>query len=158
MKSIGLKTLLFIVLGFLTINANQTFAQKGKPCPGMGEGKGLNCQIPDLTEAQIKKIDELKIVHQKNMLNINNQLEEKNARLQTLRTADKADMNAINKTIDEIGALKIQMMKERENHLQQVRAQLTENQRLQFDMKHGKCHHGKVTMYPAEAMDKDVWV
>jgi Spy/CpxP family protein refolding chaperone len=71
------------------------------------------------------------------MLKFRNQMGEKSAQLQTLRTAEKADMNAINKTIDEIGLIKTQMMKERENHLQQVRGVLTDSQRTQFDTRRG---------------------
>jgi Spy/CpxP family protein refolding chaperone len=135
MKRISLKTLVMLLVGILFIGSNQIVAQVGqKVGQGKNNGARVGCPIADLTEAQQKKIDELRIAHQKNMLQFRNQMDIKTANLQSLRTADKADMNAINKTIDEIGVLKTQMMKERENHLQQIRAQLTDNQRLQFDM------------------------
>ena len=47
----------------------------------------------------------------------------------------------INKTIDEIGALQIQMMKEREAHHQQIRSILAEKQRVIFDSRGGKGFH-----------------
>jgi Spy/CpxP family protein refolding chaperone len=138
MRRKNLKTVALIVVGILFLSSNQLLAQQGNNMQKCPKENGINCKIPDLTEAQQKKIEELKLAHQKNMLQFRNQLAEKNSHLQTLRTADKADMTAINKTIDEIGAIRIQMMKERESHLQQVRAQLTDSQRLQFDMHKGK--------------------
>jgi len=138
MKIINLKVFAILLAGLLFLGSNQIMSQKGRNMECSQKGPGSQCNIPDLTEAQQKKIDELKLSHQKNMLQYKNELAEKDAHLQTLRTADKADMNAINKTIDEIGAIKVQMMKEKENHRQQVRAQLSDEQKVQFDMSQGK--------------------
>jgi len=138
MKNLNLKVVAFLMAGMLLFGANQIVAQQGKNMQKGPKGQGVNCKIPDLTEAQQKKIAEIKMTHQKNMLQFKNQLNEKNAHLQTLRTANKADMTAINKTIDEIGAIRIQMMKEKESHFQQVREQLTDSQKVQFDMMQGK--------------------
>lgn len=153
MKRIELRIFIMMLTGILLIGSTQIFAQnENKNCQGKGKGPGMNCMIPDLTEAQQKKIEELKLAHQKNMMQFKSQLDIKYAQLQALSTADKADMNAINKIIDEIGAIKVQKMKEKENHRQQIRAQLTDAQRLQFDMHRGKgmgkcfgpgCHQGK---------------
>lgn len=142
MKNMNLKVFAILLAGILFLGSNQLMSQKGPNMQNCPKNAGKHCNISDLSEAQQKKIDELKLVHQKNMLQLKNQLNEKDARLQTLRTADKADMNEINKTIDEIGLIKTQMMKERENHRQQVRAQLTDNQKVQFDMSQGKGHCG----------------
>jgi Spy/CpxP family protein refolding chaperone len=137
MKNMNLRVFAIILAGVLFLGSNQLMSQKGREIQNCPKGAGNHCNIPDLTEAQQKKIDELKLAHQKNMLQFKNQLNEKDARLQTLRTADKADMNEINKTIDEIGAIKTQIMKEKENHRQQVRSQLTDSQKVQFDMNQG---------------------
>jgi Spy/CpxP family protein refolding chaperone len=138
MKRINLKILTILFSTILFFGANQINAQYGRMNgPGGCRGAGIQCNIPNLTEAQQKKIDELRISHQKNMLQFRNQMDIKNAQLKALTSADKADMNTINKTIDEIGALRTQMMKESENHRQQVRAQLTDEQRVQFDLRKG---------------------
>ena len=129
--------LAILVAGLMLLCSNQAMSQRGNQMLNRPKGQGINRVIPDLTEAQQKKIDEIRLVHQKNMLGFRNELSEKDAHLQTLRTADKADMTAINQTVDEIGAIRTQMMKERENHFQQVRAQLTDEQRLRFDMTRG---------------------
>ena len=102
-------------------------------------GQGCFANIPDLSEEQQKKIKKLRTVHIKKMLPLRNELREKEARLQTLRTAEKPDMNAINTQIESIGAVKIQIAKEREAHRQEIRKILTEEQRLQFDMHHNCC-------------------
>ncbi len=149
MKRINLKTLSVLLVMILFIGVNQLNAQRGNQYgqgngygTGKGFGAGIQCNIPDLTEVQQKKIDELRLTHQKNMLEFRNQMAVKRAQLNTLTTADKADMNAINKTIDEIGALKTQMMKASENHRQQVRAELTASQKVQFDLRKGNGHRG----------------
>jgi Spy/CpxP family protein refolding chaperone len=138
MKNMNLKVFAILMAGILLLGSNQLMSQKEPNMQDCPKNAGKHCNIQDLTDAQQKKIDELKLAHQKNMLQFKNQLNEKDARLQTLRTADKADMNEINKTIDEIGVIKTQMMKEKENHRQQVRAQLTDSQKVKFDMNQGK--------------------
>lgn len=116
-------------------------------------GKGMMKNIPDLTEEQTAKIEALKTPHMKEMLPLKNQMAEKKAQLTTLTTAEKADMDAINKKIDEIGALKTQMMKKREAHKQEIRKILTEEQRLMFDMHQGNCK-GKGQMGEGKGMRK----
>lgn len=128
MKTIKIKSLasLVLVLLFTMSIYAQDMQEKGK------------CNLPNLTEEQQKKIDELRIAHQKEMMAIKNQLQEKKAHLQTLRTAEKADMNAINTTVDEIGVLQVEKMKKKEAHIQEVRKLLNDEQRLMFDMRHSK--------------------
>ena len=131
MRTIKIKSLasLILVLLFSMSIYAQDMQEKGK------------CNLPNLTEEQQKKIDELKVPHQKEMLMLRNQLQEKKAHLQTIRTADKVDMNAINTTIDEIGAIQVDKMKKREAHKQDVRKLLTDEQRVAFDMR--QCKKGK---------------
>ena len=118
------------------------------------KGKGCMQGIPDLTEQQVQKIEELCLNTKKELNGIKNQLGEKQAHLKTLQDADKADMTAINKTIDEISVLKADMMKKHEATIQTVRGLLTEKQKIIFDSKpkggcmsggdEGKCgKHGK---------------
>ncbi len=117
-----------------------TFAQPG---PGKGNGngwgpgaKGICSNIPNLTDEQSKQIADLRTDHLKKMTGLRNQLFEKQAHLRTLNTADTPDMKAINATVDEIGSLKTDMMKEREAHLQKIRGLLTADQRAVFDSSH----------------------
>lgn len=94
--------------------------------------------IKGLTEDQKQKIDKMKTPHQKEMMQIKNLIGEKKAHLKTLETADNADLNAINKTIEEMGVLKTDMMKKKAAHKQEIRKILNDEQRLQFDLKHSR--------------------
>jgi len=138
-----LTALLF--LGF-TIMA---FAQPG---PGRGEGrrwvnedqgfKHRSMDLPNLTDEQKEKISDLRTENMKVMLQKRNQVHEKMAKLRTLETAEKADMKAINGLIDEISEIKADMAKQQAAHRQQVRKLLTDEQRVIFDSRPHRGHHG----------------
>lgn len=145
------KKVIAILMFALVISfSNSLLAQHGM---GMGHGKG-DCtkmdrqtqgfckMIPNLTDEQSKKIDALLISHKKEVLPIKNEINEKKARLRTLQTAEKVDMIAINKTIEETGALKTNLMKKKAAHQQEVRKLLNDEQKLFFDthLSKGKGH------------------
>ena len=144
MNTNKLRTITLVVLTTIFLGAFQLQAQRGQ-MRGMNE-KGVRCNIPDLTEEQQNKIDDLRTDHQKSMLQYRNQMQEKRAKLNTLRTAEKTDMTAIDKTIDEIGTLQTQMMKERETHHQKVRGLLTDKQKVFFDTRPGRGFKGEYGM------------
>lgn len=89
--------------------------------------------IPDLNEEQRNEIKKLRLDMAKESTSIRNQMAEKRARLNTLQSEDKADMNAINKTIDEIASLQAQQMKAKANFRVKVRALLNDEQKVAFD-------------------------
>lgn len=135
--------MLVLVLG----SGTNVLAQRGNgQGPGNGQGRqGFNkpgCAL-NLTDDQQKKIDALRVKHQKEMLTYRNQLGELHAKMQTLRTAEKTDMNAINSTIEKISGVKTKQMKAREAHRQDVRNLLTDEQKTQFDMRQGQRGYGK---------------
>jgi Spy/CpxP family protein refolding chaperone len=99
--------------------------------------------LPNLTAEQKSQIEKLRTSHQKEMQQLKNEEGENRARFQTLMTADKPDMAAINKNIDEFGKIKTDMMKKDALHTQSIRALLTEEQKLVFDAKHSKDGKGK---------------
>lgn len=98
-------------------------------------------RIPDLSEDQKEEIKTSVTEHKKDALPLHNQLREKQAHLETLSTADEADMTAINTTIDEIGELRTQLMKNRAAHRQEIRKLLTDDQRIHFDTMIVHKHH-----------------
>ncbi len=146
-----MKQLKFKIIGMLFIatllglNSN-LFAQRGYGYQAGNRTQQFNNQergnfcnaIPDLTEDQQKSLQDFRTAHLKEMQEGRNKLAEKRARLQTLRTSDNTDMSAINKTIDEMSAIRAEMQKERENHFQDVRSILTEEQRVHFDSRRGR--------------------
>lgn len=98
-----------------------------------------------LTDQQIEKMDALKLKTLKETQKLKNEIAEKQARLHTLSTADKADMNAINKTIDEISVLRAGIQKIHMAQRQEVRKLLSDDQRIIFDarpMRGGDKHQG----------------
>jgi Spy/CpxP family protein refolding chaperone len=110
---------------------NQDFDQRG----GMF---GL-----DLTEEQIGKMKELRTSNLKEMLPFKNEMQEKRARLRTLTTAENVNEKEVNKTIDEITSLTSKQMKLREAHQQEIRAMLTDEQRVIFDTSKNRMGKGQ---------------
>lgn len=106
-------------------------------CKGRGEHMMM---IPDLTPEQAEQMKSMRVEHLKEMQSLRNQMAEKKARLRTLSTADKVNMTEINKVIDDIGKMQTQMMKMKEQHRQDVRKMLTDDQRIFFDS-HQPMHH-----------------
>ena len=98
----------------------------------MGEqrvhGNGL-----DLTDAQKEAFKQGMLDMQKQLQPIRNELGEARAHQKTLATAEKSDMAAINKNIEKMGGLKTEMAKIQNKYHLEMRAQLTEEQRLKFD-------------------------
>lgn len=103
-------------------------------------GHREHMMIPDLTDQQLEQMKSMRTEHMKEMQSLRNQIAEKKARLRTLSTADKVNMAEINRVIDEMGEMKTQMMKMREQHRQNVRKMLTDDQRVFFDS-HQPMHH-----------------
>ncbi len=122
-----------MVLALMTLVSLGGFAQRGQRWMDCDNSRIRHHGIPNLTEAQQSKIDALMVKHLKEVTPLRNELLEKEARLNTLESADKPDMNAINKTIDEIAALKAQIMKKRVAHRTEVATQLTDEQKVYFN-------------------------
>ncbi len=95
-------------------------------------GQRINA-ILNLTDEQEAAMKDLRLKHMNESLPIRNKLQELRAKLQTLRTADKVDMKAINNTIDEMAELRAKQAKLRETHHQDIRNLLTDEQRIIFD-------------------------
>ncbi|MDR0660498.1 MAG: Spy/CpxP family protein refolding chaperone [Prevotellaceae bacterium] len=146
MKKIAL---LFLAFAVVTLTAQ---AQHG---PGKGHKENLkdgkkattyvyrmggdnHCSIPNLSDGQKEEVKKLRLEMTKETTSIRNQIAEKRARLNTLQSEDKADMSAINKTIDEIAALQAKQMKAKANFHVKVRALLDDEQKIAFD---SRKHH-----------------
>jgi len=94
---------------------------------------GQMMNLPDLTDEQRTQIRDIMLNTRKEMLPIQNELREKQAQLRTLTTGENIDMDAANTVIEEIGALRTEMMKNRIASRQEIRNLLTEEQRIIFD-------------------------
>ena len=91
--------------------------------------------IPGLTEDQEASIRQIHVDLQKQILQVNNQIREKEAQLRTQMTQDKPNQGQIDRLVEEIGALKTTVAKARTAAHMKVRALLSEEQRLQFDQR-----------------------
>jgi Spy/CpxP family protein refolding chaperone len=101
--------------------------------------------VLNLTEEQKEAFKQSMLAMQKQLQPIRNELGETEAHQKTLMTAEKPDMAAINKNIEKIGALKIEIAKIEAKHHQDMRARLTDEQRLKFDMFKRKLTHNRET-------------
>lgn len=109
----------------------------------MDERKGGSGGELNLTDAQKEAFKQNKLAMQKQLQPIQNELGEAEAHQKTLVSAEKPDLAAINKNIEKIGSLKVEMAKIRtKNHLD-MRAQLTDEQRLKFDALKGHMRDGE---------------
>jgi Spy/CpxP family protein refolding chaperone len=98
-----------------------------------GLANGLN-----LTDEQKAAFKQGMIDLQKQIKPLRNELGEAEAHQKTLVTTEKPDIAAINKNIEKIGALKVEMAKIQIKHRLDMRAQLTDEQKLKFDLFKGK--------------------
>lgn len=158
MKTLKFNFLTVVIASLLITLSADVYAQR----PNQG-AKNTNRKpqkeyaIPDLTDAQKEQIKELQTANMKVVTPLKNQLQEKKAHLNTLRSSEKPNMNEIDKTIDEITGLTGKMMKQRERFIQDVRKILTDEQRVHFDANgaklynrnkgmHGKTNQGRKPM------------
>jgi Spy/CpxP family protein refolding chaperone len=101
-----------------------------------GPASGLN-----LTDAQKEAFKQSRLALQKQLQPLRNELGEAVAHQKTLTTAEKPDITVINKNIEKIGELRVEMAKIQAKHRLDMRAQLTDEQRLKFDMFKEKMKH-----------------
>ena len=135
---------MLMVFGTATLMAQKSDSTRSHRHGHHGDRMASMHGIPNLTDDQKKKIKELRVPLSKEVLPLTNQLAEKKAHLKTLQTAEKADLSAINSTIDDIGQLQSQIMKKHAAHTQAVRKLLTDEQRIAFDMHKNSGHdHSK---------------
>lgn len=135
-----MKTLvIFLALFGLTA---LTFAQQGnqknndqrmEKMREIRQNRNMQLGIPDLSDQQKEQIQDIRLNTRKEMMPLQNRMREKAARLKTLRTAEKADMNAINSVVDEMSSLRAEIMKVRLASEQEIRSLLTDDQRVIFD-------------------------
>jgi Spy/CpxP family protein refolding chaperone len=137
-----------IVVSFFISTALMAQPNKGqKPSDNYSQKKEMMKKRSDrgenefqnfFTEEQKEQMKELRLETVKKVKPLKNELGELMARQQTLATADKADLKAINKNIDEMSDLKADIAKIMAAQHQQIRSLLTEEQLVKFDSMKGK--------------------
>ncbi|MBI9033333.1 MAG: Spy/CpxP family protein refolding chaperone [Bacteroidales bacterium] len=154
MKNSGFKATMMVVVMVLASMFSQAQPNRNGCQKGLKAEASCLQHLPDLTDDQKAQIETLRLSQQQSMLETRNQLDVLHAELKVLTTAENADMKAIDKKAEEIGALKTKMAKQRLAHKQEVRKILTKEQRLVFDTKmqhrkgqgrhgHGDCNNNE---------------
>jgi Spy/CpxP family protein refolding chaperone len=139
------KVLMFVVLMSMSAVCIAQPADKSEMKPIrpdrsllMNEGKRGPANGLNLTDAQKEAFKQGILAVQKQLQPLRNELGEAKAHQKTLMTAEKPDLSAINKNIEKIGAIKVEMEKIQVKNRLDMRAQLTDEQRLKFDRWKGK--------------------
>ncbi|KYG80187.1 Spy/CpxP family protein refolding chaperone [Roseivirga ehrenbergii] len=144
MKWLGTLGLAILLASSLNVNA-QGFRGEQKPQSDhpmeMNRGKKSDQmrpeqrgpKIPNLTDAQENQLKEFRLEEMKKAQPIENLVAEKEARLNTLTSAEKYDEKAVNKVIEEIGDLKADLAKLKVAGQQKVKSILTEEQLVFFN-------------------------
>lgn len=101
----------------------------------------------NLSEEQREQMHAIKLNTQKEILPLENELGEIEARMKTLSTQEEVDLKEINKLIDDKTSAMGKMMKIRAASHQEVRALLTEEQRVQFDTRKKRMGAKKMTRH-----------
>lgn len=141
----------------LMATTTEVLAQRGMGRGMMNnpEGRGMmnNADRPfragqcilNLTPEQDSKMAVLRTNHLKEVTPLRNELNEKRARLRSLQSVDKPDLKEINKTIDEMAAIRTNIQKKGAAHRVEVSSQLTDEQRVQFNArKSGRMMRGNM--------------
>lgn len=147
MKRIKFFTAIALLAG-LMITTSDVIAQRGQGRGMMNNPEGrrgmYNAERPrsgecilNLTPEQDAKVTELRTKHLKEVTPLRNELAEKRARLRTLQSVDKPDLKEINKTIDEMAAIRANIQKKGAAHRVEVSSLLTDEQRVLFNARKG---------------------
>jgi Spy/CpxP family protein refolding chaperone len=140
MKTNVLMALAIAVVMSFTLSAQP---QRVQPYSGKSPREVTQVRTPEnfslpvnpssLSEQQRADLQKIRAEQLKERTQTRNLLREKRAKLEVLQTADKPDMNAINRLIDEIAAIQAQEMKAQAASRQKIRSLLTDEQRATFD-------------------------
>ncbi|QZT36049.1 Spy/CpxP family protein refolding chaperone [Halosquirtibacter xylanolyticus] len=139
-------TLLILFIGVMSVSAQN--GPQGKQCPKSAKCKMM--KFMELSEEQQAQMKDIRMASQKICKPWADELRETRAHQQTLVTAESPDMKAINKNIDKMSDLMTNIAKEKAKSTQDIRALLSDEQRVKFDqmmqkkkMGHHKGRHNK---------------
>ncbi|OYT12384.1 MAG: hypothetical protein B6I18_00790 [Bacteroidetes bacterium 4572_112] len=156
MNNLRIKSAISMMIVSLLMITGISFAQQGngngygksngknyhKNCKQMNKGEMMMNRIPDITDDQKAKIKTIRTESMKQMLPLKNEMNVLKAEKRALCTAEEVNIKAINKKIDAQSKIKADIMKLRAKARQDIRALLTDDQRIVFDMQSGNGNRG----------------
>lgn len=146
MKNSGLKLMVMLIsITMISLFSMPVSAQGPGGGRGYGQGQGPGpgnedclAGIPGITAEQRTAIEQLRAKQLHKSALIRAEIAEKQARLNTLKLAEKEDVKAIDGTIDDITKLRGDLMKQREAHKREIKALLNDEQKVYFDSGNGR--------------------
>ncbi len=146
-KRIFSAAIAFILVAGLSFTSmaqrGQGMNQNGQGMRSMNPGQRMN-QKPanfaflQLSEEQQNKIDALRVEFMAKNLPLKNQLGEMRAKMKSLQTGDNQNLKDISNLIDDMSAVQAQIRKNAAAHRLDVRALLTDDQKVLFDAHQGQ--------------------
>ncbi|SMO77815.1 protein refolding chaperone Spy/CpxP family [Saccharicrinis carchari] len=124
---------LFALFGVLIIGSAWGYGDGQGRRANAGNGDFRAMRGLDLTDAQQEQIKALRVDFMKEMTPQRNNMRIKMAELNAASVGDNVDTQAVNKLLDEIGAIKTDMAKKQFANKQKVRSVLSDEQRVMFD-------------------------
>lgn len=140
------KTYLITVVALVSLIFTSSFAQ-GRKGERRGNGncefnnKTLNCQVMDLSDEQQQKMDAERVNFMKAIQAERNQLNELQAKKQTIETTDPVNKKELDKTLVTISTLKSSIQKKKIRHHQTIKSFLDDDQLVRFENR-GYGHQG----------------
>ena len=129
------RTISLIAVGLFALSAalvcQPAWAQE-KPAPGPGM-QAMWKHLPNLTQEQKQKIEELHKAFIKDIQPLRNQLRSERFALMSLKTANNPDQKAINAKIDALAKLRADIEKKQVAHRLQIRSLLTDEQKAALE-------------------------
>lgn len=122
---------LLLIFIFATSATIEAVAQKNSGAAGRN---GL-LNFPGLTQEQKEKIRSIQLEHAREAMTLRTRIAEKNAALNTELAQKNPDQKEVARRLEDLYDLKLQLEQNRVNNLLNVRGQLNDEQKLQFDLR-----------------------
>jgi Spy/CpxP family protein refolding chaperone len=127
------KTFVLLILIGIIMNAGLAFGQEHRVVKMKKTGGGNMMGIENLSEEQQTEIKSLRMALQKSILPLKSDLEVAQAELKKMMIADSPNQSAIEKKVETIGKLRIEMQKLQVVNQLNIRKLLNEEQKVAFD-------------------------
>ena len=119
---------LILILALIGMYSTTAYSQK-KPMPRKGFFKGQMLEKLKLTDEQKNKIEDARLAHQKQMIDLKANLEKKLLALKELRTKDNVDRNSVIAAVKDINQARDEIAIARANNMMDIYDILTPDQR-----------------------------
>ncbi len=135
-------TTVIALMGVLIIGSAWGYGDEQGRRANAGNGEFRAMKGLDLTDTQKEQMKAMRVGFMKEMTPLKNNMGIKMAELKAASTGDNVDAKAVNKLMDEIGAMRTNMAKKQFANQQKVRTVLSDEQKVMFDAHCAQGMHG----------------